>query len=99
MKKRRDEEEEKYDKKTYAYVGAALAAAGAALFTLAFFVLKIYGVIAAIICETAALAFERIQRGKNDFKALIALRITAYVLLAAFGAFFIGGFIWAQTVK
>lgn len=92
--------ENKSTLKTHFYIGIALGILGAAAFVLTLVIpniLGVYGLICAILFELGALAFFSTQKKKNDFKALLYVKIAAYGLLFVFTAFFIGGIIYTQT--
>lgn len=88
------------DSTAFFWAGAGASAVGLIIFILTlclpdFF--GVYGLIAAILCSLASLAFLATQKKKNNFKAVLYVTIAAYILLAAFTAFFIGGIIYAST--
>lgn len=94
------ENELKSTTKNFFYFGVAACAFGAAMFILGVTlpkVIGVYGVIAAILCELAALAFFTTQKKKNDFKAVKYLKIISYILLGVFLAFMIGGIIYMSV--
>ncbi len=78
------------------YCGICAGVLSIVAFILAFFVLKVYGLIAAIVLILACLAFFSTQKKKNNFFALKVLNIIAYVLLGLFTAFFIGGIVYSS---
>lgn len=87
--------------KTHFYIGIAAGALGAVAFGLSFTILGVYALISSILFELIALSFFNTQKKKNDFKALLYVKIVAYALLIAFVAFFAGGIIYMgikQTV-
>ncbi len=87
---------------TYFWIGVAASVIALTLFLLTVFlptVFGVYGLIAAVLCSLASLAFLNSQKKKNNFKAVLFVTIAAYVLLAALIAFFIGGIIYASSGK
>lgn len=78
------------------YCGICAGVLAIVAFILAFFVLKVYGLIAAVVLVLCALAFFSSQKKKRSFTALKALNIIAYVLLVVFIGFFIGGVVYAS---
>ena len=82
--------------KIFFYCGICAGVLAIVAFILAFFVLKVYGLIAAVVLTLACLAFFSTQKKKNNFFALKVLNIIAYVLLALFATFFIGGIVYAS---
>lgn len=97
MKKNKDNKqpEQTYTGRTYAYIAAGLTVAAAVFFGLAFTVLGIYALIAAVLLSLASVAFANVQKRKNNFDKLVIIRICAYVVLGITAAFFIGGIIWS----
>ncbi len=87
--------EEKYTKKTYAFVAIGLAAAGAVALGVSFTVLGIYALIASMLFEISAITFVNLQAKKNDLKWLIYVKIVSYVLFFAALLIFVGGTIWS----
>lgn len=88
------------DAKTYFWVGAGAAVAGVIVFVLTLClpkILGVYGLIAAVLCALVSLSFLGTQKKKNNFKAVLYVTIAAYVLLAVYVAFFIGGIIYASS--
>ncbi len=84
--------------RTFFYIAAALVLLSATAFGLTFTVLGIYALISSILLGIAALAFVSAQQKKQNFKALLYVKIAAYVMLAVAVLFFIGGTIYSQTV-
>lgn len=78
------------------YCGICAGVLAITAFVLAFFVLKVYGLIAAVVLILASLAFFTSQKKKRNFKQNKIFTIIAYVLLALFVAFFIGGIIYSS---
>ncbi len=92
-------EQPQSDSTAFFWVGAAASAAGLVLFVLTLcipHILGVYGLIAEVLCSLASLSFLNTQKKKNNFKAVLYVTIAAYVLLAVFIAFFIGGIIYAS---
>lgn len=86
--------------KAYFYIGAGAGVLGVAAFILAIAVpdiFGVYGLLAAILSELAALCLFTTQKKKHDFRALKAARIAAYVLLIGFVLFFLGGVIYSAA--
>ncbi|MDE5729040.1 MAG: hypothetical protein K2I20_02565 [Clostridia bacterium] len=84
----------------YFWGGAAASAVGLALFVLTLClpnIFGVYGLIAAVLCALASLAFLATQKKKNNFKAVLYVTVAAYILLAVFVGFFIGGIIYASV--
>lgn len=85
--------------KTYFYIAVAACALGFAAFGLSFSPLGVYALISSILLGIASLAFIVRQKKKENLKALIYVKIAAYVLLALALALFIGGLVYsAQQV-
>lgn len=78
------------------YCGICAGVLALVAFILAFFVLKVYGLIAAVVLVLASLAFFTSQKKKRNFKLNKIFTIIAYVLLGLFIAFFIGGIIYSS---
>ncbi len=78
------------------YCGICAGVLAIVAFILAFFVLKVYGLIAAVVLVLASLAFFTSQKKKRNFKLNKIFTIIAYVLLGLFIAFFIGGIIYSS---
>ena len=88
------------DAKTYFWVGAGASAAVIIVFVLTLClpkILGVYGLIAAVLCALVSLSFLGTQKKKNNFKAVLYVTIAAYILLAVYVAFFIGGIIYASS--
>lgn len=81
--------------RVYFYTGLAALILSAAAMGLTFTALGVYSLIAAILLALASLSFFEAQRKKNAFAALKAVKIIAYIALAVYAAFFIGGMIYA----
>lgn len=97
MKKRDELPQIPYTGKTYAYVGAGLAAAAfvTLILALVFSAAGIYLLIASVLLALGALTFANVQKKKNNFKQLKIIIICSYVSLALPVAVFIGGIIWS----
>ena len=83
-------------KTVFICIAAAACALGAVAFGLAFTRLGIYSLICSVLFELASLAFCNAQKKANNVKAVKYVKITAYVLLGIFAAFFIGGVIYVS---
>lgn len=80
-----------YDKKTYAYIATGLIIVGAILFGVSFTVLGIYALSASMISEIAAITFVNLQEKKNKLNWLIYLKVAAYAVFIAALLVFVGG--------
>lgn len=98
MKKNKNdtEPEQTYTGRTYAYISVGLTVAAVVFFGLAFTILGIYALIAALLLSLASIAFANVQKRKNNFDKLVIIRICAYVVLGITAALFIGGIIWSS---
>ena len=86
--------------KNYFYFAIAACALGVIAFVLGVALpslIGVYGVIAAILCELACLAFLTTQKKKNNFKAVKYLLIISYILVGLFVLFMIGGIIYMNV--
>lgn len=79
------------------YMTAAADVLAAVFYGLAFSPIKIYGLIASVLLELAALAFAGSQKKVKPSPALTAATIIAYALLAASAATFIAGMVFSAT--
>lgn len=85
--------------KTYFYISVGACVLSAVALGLAFTVLGVYSLIASVLLELTALSFAATQKKKFNFPLLKAATITAYVLLAISVLVFIGGIIYASSLK
>lgn len=85
--------------KTYFYISVVACVLSAVALVLAFTVLGVYSLIASVLLELTALSFAATQKKKFNFPLLKAATITAYVLLAVSVLVFIGGIIYASSLK
>lgn len=79
------------------YMTAAADVLAAVFYGLAFSPIKIYGLIASVLLELAALAFAGSQKKVRPSPALTAATVIAYALLAASAATFIAGMVFSAT--
>lgn len=68
-----------YDKKTFAFVAIVFIIAGAVALGLSF-VLGAYSLIVSMMLEILAVSFANYQKKLKDFKWLIYIQIVAYVI-------------------
>ncbi|MCD8309372.1 MAG: hypothetical protein LUD19_05890 [Clostridia bacterium] len=83
--------------KAYIYAAIACVCLGAVFYGLMFTVISIYGLIAGIVFEIAALGFSRTQKKKNPVKWGKYVDIAGYVLLIAGVAFMVAGIIYGSV--
>ena len=88
-------EEPKKSGKTYFVVALVCTALGGLFFGLTFTPLAVYSLLAAILFCIASISFLGTQKKRENFKGVLILTIIAYILLAGFVAFFVGGVIWS----
>jgi len=94
-------EQPQSDSTTFFWVGAAASAAGLVLFVLTLcipHILGVYGLIAAVLCSLASLSFLNTQKKKNNFKAVLYVKIGAYCVTGIAALLFIGGLIYSAVV-
>ncbi len=72
-----------YDKKTFAFVAIGLIIAGAVALGLSFTVLGVYSLFVSMMLEVVAVSFANYQKKLNDFKWLLYIKIVAYAIFAA----------------
>ena len=92
-----DNNENNYDKKTYAYIAIGLIIAGAIAFGVSFTALGIYALTASMIFEIAAITFINLQDKKNKLKWSIYVKVAAYAVFVAALLVFVGGTIWSTN--
>ena len=80
---------------TFAFIAIGLLIAAAVSFTVSFFFLGIYALIASMLLEIGAMTFINIQKTKNNLSWLLYLRLAAYALFAASAIVFALGTIWS----
>ena len=69
-----------YDKKTFAFIAIGLIIAGAVALGLSFTVLGVYSLVVSMMLEIVAVSFANYQKKLNNFKWLIYIQIVAYVI-------------------
>ena len=102
MKKHNEEKEEtlpqQSDFKIYFYIAIAACVLSAAAFGLCFTFMCIYALISSIMLGLCSLAFCNAQKKKNNFKAVLYVRISAYCVTGIAALLFIGGLIYSAVV-
>ncbi len=88
-------DEQKYEKKTYAYIAIGLIIAGAVALGVSFTKLGIYALVSSMIFEIAAITFVNLQKKKNDLKWLLYVKVAAYAIFIAALLIFVGGTVWS----
>ena len=84
--------------KIYFYISIACCVLAAVAFGLAFTVLGVYALISSILLGLCSLAFCNAQKKKNNFKAVLYVKIGAYCVTGIAALLFIGGLIYSAVV-
>lgn len=95
LKEENIQPEEQETRKIWFWTGVGVLAAAVVALGLMFTVLGIYALISSVVLSIASLAFFRTQKKRNNFKAVFALTVVSYVVLAAGIALFVGGLIYS----
>lgn len=102
MKRKEDNKEElpatNDGVKIYFYIAIAACVLSAVAFGLCFTFMGIYALISSILLGLCSLAFCNAQKKKNNFKAVLYVKIGAYCVTGIAALLFIGGLIYSAVV-